>query len=107
MRLPISPPDYATKLIKIKTLPNQLHIFNIWQNTKVATLARQIARAKSTKRNAVTTPPFISGQAATELNPARLLGIATAQGRKASKVAAKVVLITGHVNFGHAVATNR
>jgi hypothetical protein len=107
LRLPIPPPDYATKLNKIKTLPNQLHIFNIWQNTKVATLARQTARAKSTKRNAVTTRPFILVQAATELNPARLLAIATAQGRKVSKVAAKVVRITGPVSFGHAVVTNR
>ncbi len=107
MRLPIPPPDYATKLNKIKTLPNQLHIFNIWQNTKVATLARQTARAKSTKRNAAITRPCISGQAATELNPAHLLAIATAQGRKVSKVAAKVVRTIGHVNFGHAEATNQ
>ena len=79
----------------------------LWQNTKVATLARQTARAKSTKPNVVTIPPFILGQADTELNPARLLGIATAQGRKASKVVAKAAPIIGHVNFGLAVATNR
>jgi hypothetical protein len=70
-------------------------------------LARQTARAKSTKRNAAITRPCISGQAATELNPARLLVITIAQGRKASKVAAKVVRITGPVSFGHAVATNQ
>jgi hypothetical protein len=107
LALTISPPDYATKLNKIKTLPNQLHIFNIWQNIKDATLALQTARAKSTKRNAVTIPPFISGQADTELNPARLLVITIVQGRKVSKVAAKVVRTTGPVNFGHAVATNQ
>jgi hypothetical protein len=70
-------------------------------------LARQTARAKSTKRNAAITRPCISGQAATELNPAHLLAIATAQGRKVSKVAAKVVRTIGHVNFGHAEATNQ
>jgi hypothetical protein len=92
---------------KKPSLSNRLHKFRLWQNIKDATLAPLTARAKSTKRNAVTIPPYISGQAATELNPAHLLAIASAQGRKASKVAAKVVLITGHVNFGHAVATNR
>ena len=70
-------------------------------------MAPQTARAKSTKRNVATIPPFISGQADIELNPARLLAIATAQGRKASKVVAKVVRITGPVSFGHAEATNR
>jgi hypothetical protein len=93
--------------IKKPSLSNRLHKFRLWQNTKDATLARQTARAKSTKRNAVITNPFISGQAVTELNPARLLGIATAQGRKASKVVAKVAPIIGPVNFGHAVATNQ
>jgi hypothetical protein len=79
----------------------------LWQNTKDATLGPRTARAKSTKRSAAITRPFILVQADIELNPARLLGIATVQGRKASKVAAKVVRITGPVSFGHAVATNQ
>jgi hypothetical protein len=70
-------------------------------------LARLTARAKSTKHNAAITLQCISGQAATELNPARLLVIATVQGRKVSKVAAKVVRTIGPVNFGHAEVTNR
>ena len=103
----ILPPDCETKLNKIKSLPNELHIFNTWQNTKVATLGPLTARAKSTKHNAATTHPCISGQVATELNPAHRQGIAIAQGRKASKVAAKVVRTIGHVNFGLALATNQ
>ncbi len=95
------------KTNKNLSLSNRLHKLVLWQNTKVATLARQTARAKSTKRNAAITRQCISGQAATELNPARQQGIATAQGRKVSKVAAKAARITGPVSFGHAVATNQ
>ena len=64
-------------------------------------------KGKKYKAQCGDNPPYISGQAATELNPAHLLAITIVQGRKASKVAAKVVRITGHVNFGHAVVTNR
>ena len=95
------------KIKKKPSLSNRLHKLVSWQNTKVATLAPLTARAKSTKHNAATIPPCISGQVATELNPAHRQGIATAQGRKASKVAAKVVRTIGHVNFGLALATNQ